>query len=135
MTEAVCEAEGFRWDRRMMLTDSDGVFLTQREIPKMSLIGAKLTEDGFVFYDKKNPENSLNLPFDVQTHERVNVKVWNHKFSASKISNTFSDWFSDCTAVFGFRYGRIFSVDIDEHDHSAASGHFTSTEAYAFCDC
>lgn len=42
--EAIIEERGFRHDRRWMVVDDDGTFLSQRRFPRMSLISAKVLE-------------------------------------------------------------------------------------------
>ncbi|MBK9164217.1 MAG: MOSC N-terminal beta barrel domain-containing protein [Acidobacteria bacterium] len=39
LSEALVEKRGLRHDRRWMLTDREGMFLTQREVPKMADFG------------------------------------------------------------------------------------------------
>ena len=45
---AVVDDLGFAGDRRFMLIDGDGKFLTQRTNPRMALVNAALTPDGLV---------------------------------------------------------------------------------------
>jgi uncharacterized protein YcbX len=92
---ANCTEMGLEFDRRMMLADSNGQFITQREFPILSTLGAKLEKDGFVFYDKNNEDNLLRLPHAAQLMEEDQVKVWNHEFKARKLASEFSNWFSD----------------------------------------
>ena len=43
---AVVEARGLEYDRRWMLTDRAGKFLTQREFPRMALVSVWIEEGG-----------------------------------------------------------------------------------------
>ena len=43
---AFVERRGLRNDRRMMLVDADGDFITQREYPRLALVAAELTDTG-----------------------------------------------------------------------------------------
>lgn len=95
MQESFCEEKGLQYDRRMMLINKDGRFLTQREFPQMALIGAKQEEDGFSFYQKKNPDEKLFIPHEAELHSDRKVTVWNHEFSAKKMDDNYSEWFAD----------------------------------------
>lgn len=48
LNEAHVEPKGFRHDRRWLVTDLDGMFLTQRELPRLALIQTALTADHLV---------------------------------------------------------------------------------------
>ncbi len=60
MSESIVEAEGLRFDRRWMLVDENGDFLTQREFPKMATIKVLLKNDHLQVSDES--ENLL-IPF------------------------------------------------------------------------
>ncbi len=96
LAKATCLEEGLQYDRRMMLADSEGKFLTQREIPHMALIGARLVENGFEFYRKNNlNESPIFLPHDTELFEEKDVQVWKHTFKAKSVLREYSEWFSD----------------------------------------
>ena len=40
--EALVQLRGLQYDRRWMLTDADGLFVSQREVPEMALLGAAI---------------------------------------------------------------------------------------------
>ena len=42
LTDSVVEKRGLRYDRRWMLTDPDGMFFTQREVPKMAAVTVRV---------------------------------------------------------------------------------------------
>ena len=45
LTEAHVEARGLELDRRWMLTDPNGKFLTQREFPRLALVSPSVEAD------------------------------------------------------------------------------------------
>ena len=45
LESSVVEKRGFRFDRRWMLTDPNGMFFTQRETPKMAAVRIELGEN------------------------------------------------------------------------------------------
>lgn len=47
LDEGVLTARGFEHDRRFMFVDADGVFVTLRELPRLSLIEVEIVQDGY----------------------------------------------------------------------------------------
>jgi len=86
---------GFRYDRRWMLVDMNNRFITQREFPVMSLLQVSLTEDGLKIQHKKNPGESLSIPFQPPGNNMIIVEVWEDKCEAQLVSNETDEWFSD----------------------------------------
>ncbi len=43
--QAFLEPQGLKFDRRWMVVDESGRFLTQREYPRLALVGVVLAED------------------------------------------------------------------------------------------
>lgn len=93
LQEAECLERGLRHDRRMMLVDEEGNFITQREYHKMAGIGAALTSNGFQFFLKNDQSRVLDLPHDAGEGNIVPVRVWNHRFSAVELPD-YGTWFS-----------------------------------------
>jgi uncharacterized protein YcbX len=58
---AQVEKRGFQHDRRWMLVDEAGKFITQRQFPQMALISVRLEEDKLVV-EAPNRE-SLSIPY------------------------------------------------------------------------
>jgi len=90
---AVVEKRGLQNDRRWMLTTPDGMFITQREFPKLATIGVELMSGGLrVTRDGSEP---LDIPYapDDGVHERVTI--WNSVCDAVIYNNEVNDWFSD----------------------------------------
>lgn len=99
-----CDQEGLQYDRRMMLVNDDGLFITQREHPRMALIGSEIDKEGFVFFVKNNPENKIFIPHNTPLFDSKHVQVWRHRFTARSMEKEYSNWFSKyletpCTLV------------------------------------
>jgi len=92
---AVARAEvtrrGLRHDRRWMVVDGDGRFLTQRKHPRMALVQLALAGDGYVVTRAGLP--SLSLPSLTSTGARVEIEVWKHRGPAVRHDEG-SDWFT-----------------------------------------
>lgn len=82
---------GLQYDRRYMLVDEHGVFLTQRILHKMALFKLILVKDGFVVsYDK----NAIKIPFSLKGLTQQ-VTVWDDTFEAIVADETYNHWFSE----------------------------------------
>jgi uncharacterized protein len=92
LNEAIIEQRGLQYDRRWMLTDEKGKFLTQREFPQMSTISINLTENGLqVSFDRFE---DLIVPFEVEG-ETIKVEVWNSNCDAVSCSSEINEWFGE----------------------------------------
>ncbi|WP_235295683.1 MOSC domain-containing protein [Portibacter marinus] len=92
--QAKCEQMGFQYDRRMMLVDQEGIFVTQRDFPKLSGIGTEWSEEGFRFYLKGDREDFIEINHACNLTKPMQVRVWNHEFQADQVRG-FDDWFSN----------------------------------------
>jgi len=93
LSKAVVEKRGLRLDRRWMLTDPDGMFFTQREVPKMAAITVRV-ESGELRVESESGEN-LSVPFEPDRGSRQNVVVWQSEVESVVYNGEVSEWFSD----------------------------------------
>jgi uncharacterized protein YcbX len=93
LSESVVEKRGLRLDRRWMLTDPDGMFFTQREVPKMAAITVRV-ESGELRVESESGEN-LSVPFEPDRGSRQNVVVWQSEVESVVYNGQVSEWFSD----------------------------------------
>ena len=92
MPEAVVEERGFRNDRRLMLVDSTGKFLTQRDLPRMALIRPRLNGCRLFLTAPGMP----GFEMDCQTEgETIEVTVWSDTCRAVDQGRAAAEWFSD----------------------------------------
>jgi uncharacterized protein len=92
--------KGLRYDRRWMLVDEKGRFLTQREHPEMTVFVLSMKQDGFLIQHKKS-KDSVFLPFEGGTSatSSLQVHIWDDEVTAVEVNPSFSDWFSDCLGM------------------------------------
>jgi len=84
--------KGLENDRRWMLVDENGVFMTQRVHTKMALFGVDETPGGFVI---THQGESITLPFDQRkSAEPFGVQIWDDRVIAHEVSEEYSAWFS-----------------------------------------
>lgn len=91
---SIIEKRGLQYDRRWMLVDENGQFLTQRKHRKMALLQVKLVENGLQVTHKTEAIPSLFIPFDNEPLEYLKVQVWNDECDAYTINNDINHWFS-----------------------------------------
>jgi uncharacterized protein len=118
LSQAVVEERGLQHDRRWMLVDEQGQFMTQRSFAAMALLQVQLTSDGLQVSQKQQPElPPLHVPFEPAGAERVQVQVWDDSCEALEVSAEANAWFSQvlgrsCRLVFMPRHARR-QVDLD----------------------
>lgn len=83
---------GLEHDRRWMLVDSEGNFLSQRTIPKMALLSVEWNMGEFLIKDKLNPKDCIPLPLNPQTADIKKVRIWDDVVEAISVDPFISDW-------------------------------------------
>jgi uncharacterized protein YcbX len=113
VSSAELTPRGLAGDRRFMLVDSRGRFLTQRRYPKMALIETSMDADRI---DVTAPgRDSLRLVpgFGEGAHEVCPVRVWADTVEATLAPADVNVWFSE---FMGFACGLVYLAD---HQHRA----------------
>jgi hypothetical protein len=89
---ALAEARGFQGDRRFMIVDRDGKFITQRTDPNLARVklknessGLRVSAQGF---------SDLHVPFDFDKDTKKAVEVWSSTLEAWDCGEAVADWFS-----------------------------------------
>lgn len=93
VTETLVEKRGLRHDRRWMITDREGMFLTQREFPRMALIGVEVGEEQVVLRAPEMAE--LSIPHRPAVGPRRPVTVWNSTVEAAEYPGDVNQWLSE----------------------------------------
>jgi uncharacterized protein YcbX len=94
--EAVLTETGLEFDRAWMVVDEHGVFLTQRELPRMTLIQPQLKYHDMVL--RAPGMLALHIALD-QVQEPVRVKIWSDEVKAYDMGPVAAQWFSDFLGV------------------------------------
>lgn len=111
VSSAELTVRGLASDRRYMLVDAAGRFLTQRQHPQMALIHVAFAADGFeVTAPGRNP---LRLPTALSEpgHQVCTVRVWRDQVEATLADTDTNLWFS---GFMGFACGLVYLAD---HQH------------------
>lgn len=90
---AELDAFGLIADRRWMVVQPDGVFLTQRKLPKMALIRPHLMNEGLCL--EAPGMSALEVPAPPSCAPAVRVTVWNSTCQAVDAGDQAARWLSD----------------------------------------
>lgn len=93
MQSALLEPRGLQYDRRWMLVDDDGMFITQRTLPRMALITPRIGEEHL---EIEAPDmEPLLVPLTIHIHQTDPVQVWDDSVEAVSLGDEASEWFSE----------------------------------------
>lgn len=94
LTQAKVLEKGLELDRRWMLVDENGVFMTQRDNPTMALFKLKIEKEELkITYSPNSAFHSISLhPNVLEKNERV--VIWDDTVTACEVSKETSAWFS-----------------------------------------
>lgn len=96
VSECAVQTRGFEHDRRWMLIDEKGQFMTQRENAQLALFSCKMQESQIeVGYKNEKCHFDIN---QVQ-EDSTRVQVWSSKLKAQEVSPKISEWFSEHLGV------------------------------------
>jgi uncharacterized protein YcbX len=95
LPEAEVQQRGLKYDRRWMLVDNEGGFLSQRKFSQMAVLQVSLNEDGLLITHKKNLLTPLLIPFKATTGKQLRVSIWDDTCVAEEVSADANEWFSD----------------------------------------
>lgn len=93
VNEARLTDRGLEHDRRWMLVDEQGLFVSQREIATMACLHSTALPNGFRVTDIRNGTH-IDLPWSLSAQERATVQVWDDRVESIVAPGAWSDWFS-----------------------------------------
>jgi len=97
LKKAVLDTKGFKFDRRWMIADSSGRFLTQREYPRLSLIGVKQGADRLTL--NAPGMRTLNIPLSLKNNQLMPVVIWNDTVEAVTAGTESAAWISSYLGI------------------------------------
>lgn len=87
LTEVMAQERGLQYDRRWMIVNNEGYFLTQRTMHQMALIEVEKEINGFKVRHRTFPGNEFIVPFQPISREPITVKVWEDEVEAVTVSD------------------------------------------------
>lgn len=98
LSESLVEARGLAFDRRWVIVDEEGIFLTQRELPQMALLQPVFADARTLqLINRANPKQaplSVDLYPDVATDHREVVQIWDDTCNAVFVDEAADKWLS-----------------------------------------
>jgi len=82
--------KGLRYDRRWMLIDKDGMFMTQREHPSMALFKTSVNEAGIAVH---HSGDEIIIPFHTDGAV-IRTSIWEDSVDVEIAGQEVSNWFS-----------------------------------------
>ena len=92
LSQSMVQTRGLQHDRRWMLVDEKGQFLTQREDSRLALFRCQMDADTLTV---THGTESLEIPLAEHSTETRRVKVWSSSLRAPLMDPRYSEWFSD----------------------------------------
>ncbi|MBC5785177.1 MOSC N-terminal beta barrel domain-containing protein [Ramlibacter sp. USB13] len=90
--DAVLAETGLDLDRAWMVVDASGVFVSQRELPRMALVKPQLKLNEVVL----RAPGMLALHLSIDTvEEPVRVRIWDDEVAAFDMGDVAAQWFTD----------------------------------------
>jgi uncharacterized protein YcbX len=118
---------GFQYDRKWMLVDNQGLFLSQRSLPKMALIKTALTPEHLILSAPNQQDLMLSLaPTD---GEIIASTIWHDQCEARHVSQQADAWFS---AFLGVACRLVYFPD--ESSRFVDANYAQTTDQTAFSD-
>ncbi len=91
LSEAQVTDRGFRYDRRWMLVDEQGMFLSQRELASMALLVPERSPEGLLVRDASGDHIMIQ---EKDEGETLRVGIWEDECEAILYEAAVNQWFS-----------------------------------------
>ncbi len=95
LTTSLIEEKGLQYDRRWMLIDTDGTFISQRKYPELALLQVSLGQTELTITHKNKPDQTISFGLEENTGPQIAVSVWNTDCNGFEVSKKISNWFSE----------------------------------------
>jgi len=127
--EAEVEERGFKYDRRWMLVDEAGEFLTQRQHPQLALLQVSLTKSDLAVASKINPSQQISFDLELNSGKQMKVKIWGDEVAALQVSPKVSAWFAEFLSM------NVELVVMPESSHRKLDSRYAvNSESVSFAD-
>ena len=94
--EAMLTPCGLRQDRRFMLVDQAGAFVTQRELPMLARLRTRLDETGLsLTMHGREACGVLRLPLTPPEETNISVRIWEDTVQAVPLGRETQQWLRD----------------------------------------
>jgi len=111
MTEAQVGIRGLSYDRRWMVVDEKGGFLTQRKHHQMALLQVELLAEGLRVFHKQKADQQHFIPLEPESSDFIPVTIWDDAVAGQLVNESSDRWFSE---ILGFPCRLVFMPDAIE---------------------
>ncbi|MGA7161012.1 MAG: MOSC N-terminal beta barrel domain-containing protein [Bacteroidota bacterium] len=94
---AYVELRGIQFDRRWMVVDESGMFLSQRDFPRLALVSTRI--DNEILHVSASGMSALDLPIKQQFGHAVQVQIHSDVTKGVFAGEEAKNWFSDFLGV------------------------------------
>ena len=95
LQESDLEEKGLKYDRRWLLIDEAGVFITQRKHFSLALLQVSIENDILTVSHKTDPDRHVSFPTSTPSRETISVSIWDDTSQGIEVDPKVSEWFSD----------------------------------------
>ncbi|GAB2959552.1 MOSC domain-containing protein [Hymenobacter coalescens] len=130
--EAQITPRGLRHDRRWLVVDQRGQFLTQRTEPRMALLHLEYAHNGFIIRHIQRPDlRPLLVPFEAEHKGTQFVTVWDDMVFAFRGLREHDEWLSEALNQ-PVRLVHMPEAALREADGGEAPGLVSFADAFPF---
>lgn len=95
LTQSLLEEKGLQYDRRWMLIDNEGTFISQRKYPVLALLQIRLEKEHLTVTHRNTPSITTSFLYEENTGQPIAVNVWGTDCHGIEVSTAVSKWFSE----------------------------------------
>lgn len=124
---------GLSYDRRWLLVDDDGLFLTQREFPELALFKTAIDASFLTITHQNKTSQTVQIALNdsgFDTKNKIKVTVWDDTIDAFEVSEMASAWF---TQQLGFSTRLVYMPE-ESHRKVDAAYTVSGNEINSFSD-
>ncbi|GIZ10348.1 MOSC domain-containing protein [Flavobacterium sp. UMI-01] len=131
LSHAKVTLRGLEYDRRWMLVDEKGTFITQREYPELALFQPSIANDSLVICHRDAIKGSVRFSLSQKNNSpKIEVLVWEDTVKAVEVDTAISAWFS---RILGFGVRLVFMPE-ESHRKVDANYAVSSEDITSFSD-
>lgn len=94
LDQAELEEKGLKYDRRWMLVDENGTFITQRKHFELALLQVSISGEKLTIAHKLETDQHISFGLDEDTGNAIEVTIWNDTATGVEVNPEVSGWFS-----------------------------------------
>jgi len=94
LQQAEIEEKGLQYDRRWMLIDTAGRFITQRIHYNLALLQVSITDELLVIAHKNDPSQQISFGLEENTGTLLPLQIWDDFSAGLEVSTRVNEWFS-----------------------------------------